>query len=245
MRLWLAWAETEAPAPRGAVHPQWSFGDPGPRNGVPGAPQRGLQETVSLPVSPLSAQTRNAGGAAQAAGAAVLRSPRQPGVLGLSPGVLLCRTGVSADAVGTGWGDVGRRRAWTGPGQPAPLDRGAQRGQHRSDQIPSQGRPAGLGLDFTHRGQASGFGPTLLPTHPPRQPGPVPEGTLPGGHVPWRACSVEGTLPGGHVPHWVFSCSVHVSGLPSDKTVAALYGISLRDGESGGHFSPLVYYLTW
>ena len=129
---------------------------------------------------------------------------------------------VSADAVGTGWGDVGCRRAWTGPGQPAPLDRGAQRRQHHSDQIPSQGRPAGLSLDFTHRGQASGFGPTLLPTHPPRRPGPVPEGTLPGGHVPWRACSVEGTLPGGHVPHWVFSCSVHVSGLPSDKTVAAL-----------------------
>ena len=131
VHLWSARAETEASAPRGAVYPRWSHGDPGPRNGAPGAPQRGLQETVSLPVSPSSARTGNASGAARAAGAAVLRSPRQPGVLGLSPGVLLCRAGVSTDAVGTGWGDVGIRRAGTGPGQPAPLDRGAQRGQRR------------------------------------------------------------------------------------------------------------------
>lgn len=57
-------------------------------------------------------------------------------------------------------------------------------------QTPSQGSPKGLGLDFTHRGQASGFGPTLLPTHPPtpaRRPGPAPEGMLSRDRAPWRA----------------------------------------------------------
>ena len=95
--------------------------------------------------------------------------------------------------------------------------------------VPLRLRPTGLGLDLTHRGQDSGFRPTLTPIHPPtRRPGPALEGMLPGGHAPRRACSLrarslrarsledkllEGTSPMGCFPV-PFTCPFfHLTGL--------------------------------
>lgn len=204
---WPTWAEAEAPAPGG------SHGDPGPRGGAPGAPQKGLQEAISLPVGPSPARTGNAGGVARAAGVAVLRSPHQPGVLGLSPGVLPYRTGVSADAAGTGQGDVGHWHAGTGLGQPLPLDRGARRGQCHAGPLPGEPQGAGPGFRPQRPGQRLWAHP---PARPPTHPGP-PTWPCPGGQALQRPRSLEGTSPTGCFPVPFTRPVFH-----PDKTVAAL-----------------------
>lgn len=84
-----------------------------------------------------------------------------------------------------------------------------------ASQTPS-GSPQGLGLEFTHGGQARALGPPLLPTHPPT-PGPP---TWP---CPGRACPPETAPPGGHAPPLgVFLFRFTRPVFHPDKTVAAL-----------------------